>query len=64
MGYNPAMCGRFRLSRSDKQIAEHFDTPDEVEWSPRYNIAPAQPVAVVRQYPERPYGSFHSCGGV
>jgi hypothetical protein len=48
------MCGRFRLSRTDKQIAEHFDIPDEIEWSPRYNIAPAQRVAVVRQNQERP----------
>ena len=48
------MCGRFRLSRSKEIIAEHFDTPDEIEWSPRYNIAPAQPVAVVRQNSERP----------
>jgi hypothetical protein len=48
-----SMCGRYRLSRSKAIIAEHFDTPDEVEWSPRYNIAPAQPVAVVRQNPER-----------
>jgi len=52
------MSGRFRLSRTDKQIAEHFDTPDEVEWLPRYNIAPAQRVAVVRQSPERPVRHF------
>jgi putative SOS response-associated peptidase YedK len=52
------MCGRFRLSRADKQIAEHFDTPDEMEWSPRYNIAPAQRVAVVRQNSERPVRQF------
>jgi putative SOS response-associated peptidase YedK len=42
------------MSRADKQIAEYFDIADEIEWSPRYNIAPAQPVAVVRQNPERP----------
>jgi putative SOS response-associated peptidase YedK len=52
------MCGRYRLSRTDKQIAQHFDTPDEVEWSPRYNIAPAQRVAVVRQSPEHPIRQF------
>ena len=52
------MCGRFRLSRTDKQIAEHFDIAEEIEWSPRYNIAPAQPVAVVRQNPERPVRQF------
>jgi putative SOS response-associated peptidase YedK len=40
------MCGRFRLSRSKEIIAEHFDIEDQIEWSPRYNIAPAQRVAV------------------
>jgi putative SOS response-associated peptidase YedK len=53
-----SMCGRYRLSRAEKDIAEHFDIPDEVEWSPRYNIAPAQRVAVVRQNPERPVRQF------
>jgi len=48
------MCGRFRLSRSKEIIAEHFDIADEVVWSPRFNIASAQMVAVVRQNPERP----------
>jgi putative SOS response-associated peptidase YedK len=52
------MCGRYRMSRADKQIAEYFDIADEIEWSPRYNIAPAQPVAVVRQNPERPVRQF------
>jgi putative SOS response-associated peptidase YedK len=56
--YNRRMCGRYRLSRADKCIAEHFDIADEVEWSPRYNIAPAQRVAVVRQNPERPVHQF------
>jgi putative SOS response-associated peptidase YedK len=52
------MCGRYRLSRAKEIIAEHFDIPDEVEWSPRYNIAPAQRVAVVRQNPEHPVRQF------
>jgi putative SOS response-associated peptidase YedK len=52
------MCGRYRLSRTEKQIAEHFEIAEEIEWSPRYNIAPAQPVAVVRQNPERPVRQF------
>ena len=43
------MCGRYRLTSRDKQIAEHFDIAGDVEWSPRYNIAPAQQVAVIRQ---------------
>ena len=44
------MCGRFRLRRAD-QIGQQFgaEYADELELSPRYNIAPSQPVLVVRQ---------------
>jgi putative SOS response-associated peptidase YedK len=46
------MCGRYRLSRRKQVIAEHFDAvPFEDDWEPRYNIAPTQPVPVVRQTP-------------
>ena len=39
------MCGRYRLSRRKQIIEEHFDTaPWDDDWSPRYNIAPTQPV--------------------
>jgi putative SOS response-associated peptidase YedK len=49
------MCGRYRLSRRKQIIEEHFDsvTGDE-DWSPRYNIAPTQPVPVIRQNPKEP----------
>jgi putative SOS response-associated peptidase YedK len=43
------MCGRYRLTSRDNEIAEYFDIVGDVEWSPRYNIAPAQQIAVVRQ---------------
>ena len=46
------MCGRYRLSRRKQVIEEYFDSAsnaDEPEWEPRYNIAPTQPVATVRQ---------------
>ena len=33
------MCGRYRLSG---------------EWNPRYNIAPTQPVPIIRQHPKEP----------
>lgn len=34
---------------------ERFDAiSDEPEWEPRYNIAPTQPAAVVRQHPTEP----------
>jgi putative SOS response-associated peptidase YedK len=36
-------------------VEEYFDSvSDEPDWSPRYNIAPTQPVAVVRQNPQEP----------
>jgi putative SOS response-associated peptidase YedK len=47
------MCGRYRLSRRKQIIEEHFDSVSgEEDWSPRYNIAPTQPVPVVRQTPK------------
>ncbi len=34
---------------------ERFDViSGEPEWDPRYNIAPTQPVAVIRQHPTEP----------
>jgi putative SOS response-associated peptidase YedK len=47
------MCGRYRLSRRKEIIEEHFDSVSgEEDWSPRYNIAPTQPVPVIRQHPK------------
>jgi putative SOS response-associated peptidase YedK len=49
------MCGRYRLSRRKQVIEEYFDTGDwQDDWSPRYNIAPTQPVPVIRQNPKEP----------
>ena len=49
------MCGRYRLSRRKQLVEEYFDTvSDEPEWAPRYNIAPTQPVPVIRQNPTQP----------
>jgi putative SOS response-associated peptidase YedK len=49
------MCGRYRLSRRKQLVAEYFDTvSDGPEWTPRYNIAPTQPVLVIRQNPKEP----------
>lgn len=34
-------------------IEEYFDTPSwDDDWSPRYNIAPTQPIPVIRQHPK------------
>jgi putative SOS response-associated peptidase YedK len=49
------MCGRYRLSRRKQIIVEHFDAVSDAEdWTPRYNIAPTQPVPVIRQHPTEP----------
>src|SRR2546430_17465187 len=49
------MCGRYRLSRRKQILEEHFDNiSSEEDWSPRYNIAPTQPVPVIRQNPKEP----------
>jgi putative SOS response-associated peptidase YedK len=49
------MCGRYRLSRRKQLVEEYFDSVSgEEEWTPRYNIAPTQPVPVIRQHPKEP----------
>ena len=43
------------LSRRKQIIEEHFDCgPWEDDWNPRYNVAPTQPVPVIRQHPKEP----------
>jgi putative SOS response-associated peptidase YedK len=52
---NPFMCGRYRLSRRKQIIEEHFDSVSaEEDWIPRYNVAPTQPVPIIRQHPKEP----------
>jgi putative SOS response-associated peptidase YedK len=49
------MSGRYRLSRRKQLVEEFFDSAsEEPDWSPRYNIAPTQPVPVIRQNPKEP----------
>ena len=46
------MCGRYRLSRRKEILEEQFAAvSDDVNWNPRYNIAPTQIVPIVRQNP-------------
>jgi putative SOS response-associated peptidase YedK len=50
------MCGRYKLSRRKQVLEEHFSSVSgEDDWSPRYNIAPTQPVPVIRQNPKEPF---------
>jgi putative SOS response-associated peptidase YedK len=56
------MCGRFMLRSSGEAVAEAFDLPDVPDLLPRFNIAPSQTVAVVRQPAEaksRELASLH-----
>jgi|ERR1019366_2905993 putative SOS response-associated peptidase YedK len=49
------MCGRYRLSRRKQVVEEYFDCgSDEPDWNPRFNIAPTQPIPVIRQNPKEP----------
>jgi putative SOS response-associated peptidase YedK len=37
------------------QFHSHFDSlSGEEDWTPRYNIAPTQPVPIIRQHPKEP----------
>ena len=42
------MCGRFTLFEADKILSKKFGVSSIPPLSPRYNIAPSQPVAAVR----------------
>jgi len=49
------MCGRYRLSRRKQIVEDHFAAVSgEEDWSPRFNIAPTQPIPVIRQNPKEP----------
>jgi putative SOS response-associated peptidase YedK len=55
------MCGRYRLSRRKQLVEEYFDcVSHEPDWSPRYNIAPTQPIPVIRQNPKEPVRELSS----
>jgi putative SOS response-associated peptidase YedK len=55
------MCGRYRLSRRKQLVEEYFDCgPWDDDWSPRYNIAPTQPIPVIRQSPKEPVRQISS----
>jgi len=43
------MCGRFTLRGSGGEVARHFALAETPTLSPRYNVAPGQEIAVVRE---------------
>jgi putative SOS response-associated peptidase YedK len=48
------VCGRYRLSRRKQIVEEYFDASGDEDWTSRFNIAPTQPVPVIRQHPKEP----------
>lgn len=46
------MCGRFTLTAPPAQIADAFDLDEVPDLRPRFNVAPGQAIATVRQAPE------------
>lgn len=46
------MCGRFTLIADGEAIAGLFQLDDTPQLAPRYNIAPSQPIAAVRESPD------------
>jgi putative SOS response-associated peptidase YedK len=43
------MCGRYSLSSDGKALVDEFGVDELADWSPRFNIAPSQPVPVLLQ---------------
>ena len=44
------MCGRYNLNATPRRLARQFRlSSDQFELFPRYNIAPSQPVVIIRQ---------------
>jgi putative SOS response-associated peptidase YedK len=52
------MCGRYRLTAKERYIRDHFGLDEDPAWTPRWNIAPTQPVATIRQDPKAPKRNF------
>ncbi|HEY1527873.1 MAG TPA: SOS response-associated peptidase [Candidatus Angelobacter sp.] len=57
------MCGRYRLTARERWLSEYFNlNPEDVEWAARWNIAPTDEVATVRQdrrEPKRIFAKMH-----
>jgi putative SOS response-associated peptidase YedK len=43
------MCGRFTLTVSGAEVAEWFGLAEDPTLQPRYNLAPTQPLAIIRE---------------
>lgn len=53
------MCGRYRLTAKERWLSEYFNIPaEDIEWAARWNIAPTDEVATVRQHRTEPKRVF------
>jgi len=57
----PPMCGRFTQTASPEVIAQQFDVAVPPLFTPRYNIAPSQPVAAIRIAPDTTIPAVQIC---
>jgi putative SOS response-associated peptidase YedK len=53
------MCGRYKLTAKERWLSEYFNIPaEDIEWAARWNIAPTDEVATVRQDRHEPKRKF------
>jgi len=53
------MCGRYRLTAKERWLSEYFNIPaEDIDWAARWNIAPTQEVATIRQDRNEPKRKF------
>jgi putative SOS response-associated peptidase YedK len=52
------MCGRYRLTAKERYLRDHFGLETDPPWEPRWNIAPSQQIATIRQHPADPTRIF------
>jgi putative SOS response-associated peptidase YedK len=52
------MCGRYQLTAKERYLRDHFGLDEDPHWQPRWNIAPTQQVATIRQHPAMPRRIF------
>ena len=52
------MCGRYRLTAKERYLRDHFRLDDDPTWTPRWNIAPTQQIATIRQHRTEPRRIF------
>ena len=53
------MCGRYKLTAKERWLSDFFNLdPEDVDWAARWNVAPTQEVATIRQDRKEPRRKF------